>query len=522
MSMTTRQRNTTRNLLTGFGGRLLVVLLRFITRTVFIHTLGKSYLGINGLFSDILTMLSLTELGIGTALNYRLYKPLAHRNDHDVRVLVKFYRQAYMVIGCAIFILGLILMPFLPYLISDYDTLEVLGINAILIFSLYMAKTICSYLFFAYRSAVVAADQKNYIIETVDMIGNAITIGLQIAVLVIWCDFILYTAVEIFATILKNVVMSVIATRRYPTYFIKEKDSMSKAEVVTLLKDSGALFLLKIISVIITASDSLVLSAFLGLTAVGLYANYVLFKSALTSLIDKFYSACQASMGNLFATHDDDTNYSFFEVMNFLTVLLYGTCCVGIVVIVDEVMEAWIGSEYLIAQPFALAFGVSIFFAGIRNNLNKIREITGIFRQMWYSPLVASVVNLVVSILLVHRLGITGVVCGTILADVIVSFLISPFIIYRYAFQGRFALWEFYAKNIGYILVLTLVGCGDWWLCQRVFTGFGWLSVFVHTFICGVSVPLVLVALFYRTKECKYLVDTGLRMLGSLKKRKSV
>lgn len=152
------------NLITGTCGQLLITVLGFATRTVFIRALGAAYLGINGLFFDIFSMLSLTELGLGTALSFKLYKPLAERDEHRVRVLMKFYKQAYRVIGLAIFVLGLCLLPFLPLLIKDYDSLATLGINATLIYMLYLLQSVSSYLFFAYRSEVMREDQKTYIL----------------------------------------------------------------------------------------------------------------------------------------------------------------------------------------------------------------------------------------------------------------------------------------------------------------------------------------------------------------------
>src|SRR5690554_5632303 len=201
------------NIATGISGQFLSTILKFITRTVFIHTLGTAYLGINGLFSNILTMLSLTELGLDAAINFKLYKPLAERDEHRVRVLMKFYKQAYRVIGFVILLIGLAIIPTLRFIIKDYDSLEVLGINAVFIFILYLLQSVSSYLFFGYRSAVIKAAQKNYIINNVEIIMSVITNITQIIILYIWQDFVLYTASALLFIIVQNGVNAIFAQK---------------------------------------------------------------------------------------------------------------------------------------------------------------------------------------------------------------------------------------------------------------------------------------------------------------------
>ena len=220
MAQTTgRTKNSLLNITSSIVGQMLATILKFVVRTVFIHTLGKAYLGINGLFSDILTM---------TAINFKLYKPLAEGDDKRVRMLMKFYKQAYRVIGCVIFILGLCLIPALPYLIKDYDSLEALGINAALIFSLHILRTVSSYLFFAYRSAIMKANQKQYILDIAGYIITIATNLTKILVLVLWQNFVIYTATVIVFNIIQNLVNAIIAQHYYPQFFEKEPDSISK------------------------------------------------------------------------------------------------------------------------------------------------------------------------------------------------------------------------------------------------------------------------------------------------------
>ena len=512
--------NSIKNVTTSIGGQLLSTILKFIVRTVFIHTLGKSYLGINGLFSDILTMLSLTELGIDSAINYKLYKPLAEKDTKRVRILMKFYKQAYRIIGGVVLLLGICLIPTLPHLIREYDSLAALHINATLIFVLYIIKSVSSYFFFAYRSAIIKADQRKYVLDLVDYIITIIDSVVQILVLVLVKNFIVYTATMIFFIILRNLVNAVIATKQYPDVFLHEKESISKDEVVATLKDCGALFAFKLNGVIAKATDNTVISAFIGLPAVGLYSNYLLFYTTIKSLLDKIYVSVKASMGNLFALSDINKKYSFFLVMNFLSVILFGTAALGVSICADELIEVWIGNDFIIPTYFSALVGIEIFLHGITMNLEQIRNVTGVFRQMWYRPFISALINLVVSICLVQVIGIHGVIIGTILSILLTNIAFDPGIIYKYSFENYKSVSSYYLKNLLYVTILVVVGLFNKWLCSVILTSKGWLSVIVHSLIIVVDVPAVFIFIFRKSEECKYLIKTGERILAKFKKVK--
>ena len=512
MGKTNRTKNSIINFVTGFGGYLITVFLHFFVRTVFIHTLGKEYLGINGLFTNILSMLSLAELGIGAAIVYRLYKPLAEKDAQRVRVLVKFYRLAYRCIGFAILILGLLFIPFLPVLIKDYESLSTLGINAVLLFLLFLSNTVSSYLFLAYRSTVVVADQKRYI---VDLVNNSMQIArtiLQIIVLYLFRNFIIYTLVAVVSSIAASIINGIIAKKKYPLYFQPEESSLSKTEIKEMLQDCGALFVYKVNAVVVKASDNLVLSAFIGLAAVGLYSNYLLIYRTCRTLINKVFVAFRASMGDLFATENLESKYRFFRIANFLSAFLFGTAGVGVAVCANEVVETWLGSGYVLAQPVPILIAIELFFAGIVVCLGQVRGVSGVFRQAWYRPLLGIIVNIVVSVVLVQFWGISGVIIGTITSYVLTNFLIEPALIYKYAFNNVRPLSEYYKANLMYLLVCAAVATADLFICSHVFVGHGWFSVIVHVLITGLSVPSAFLVLFWKTEECRYLVNSALRI----------
>lgn len=518
MAKESRTKNTILNVVTGIGGQLLATLLKFVVRTVFIHTLGKSYLGINGLFSDILTMLSLTELGLDTAINFKLYKPLAEKDDQRVRVLMKFYKQAYRVVGTVILVIGICILPALPFLIRDYDSLESLGINASLIFILHILRSVSSYWFFAYRSAVMRAAQKKYVLDLVGFIVTIATSVAKIIVLLVWKNFVLYTASVIVFNIIQNIINAKISKKYFPQFFEKETDKLTKEEILGLFKDCGALFVYKVNRVVVKATDNLVLSKFIGLAMVGLYSNYLLFYNTAITILFRVYTAANASMGNLFATSDVGKKYRFFQVMNYLTVVLYGTAAVGVAVCADELIRVWISDSYVIAQPFSILVGIELIFSGLQSNLGQIRNVSGVFRQMWFRPILGIIINLGVSIWLVQVIGIYGVIIGTIAAYLLTNFLVDPVVIHKYSFNNYKPVSEYYKKNILYIFILILVGAFDLWLCGFVFVGHGWFSLIVHALIVCVTVPTVFIGLFWRTHECRYVVQLVKSILKKVKK----
>lgn len=521
MKKNSRTKNSMINMATGFGGQLLATILKFVVRTVFIYALGKSYLGINGLFTNILSMLNLADLGVGSAIAYRLYKPLAEKDEKRVRVLIKFYKLAYKVIGAVILLLGMLLIPFLPKLIKDYDTLEGLGINAVLLYMLFLMKSVASYLFLAYRSTVVTADQKKYILDLINYITQIVTSLIQIVVLVVFKNFIIYTMTALVLAVAESLLKGIIAKKKYPQFFLPEKESLSKAEVKEMFQDCGALFLYKINNVVVKASDNLVLSTFIGIAVVGMYSNYLLLYRTFVDLIKRLFSAFKASMGNLFATGTIEVRYRFFRIVNLTTALLFGTAGVGVAVCGNEVIETWLGADYVLAQPVPILIGIELFFAGILVNLGQVRSVSGVFRQAWYRPLLGIIVNIVVSVALVQVWGICGVIMGTIAAYVLTNFLIEPALIYKYTFQNYKPTMDYYKKNVGYLIVCTAVAAADMFVCSHVLTGHGWLSVAVHALFTGLSVPAVFALLYWKTEECKYLVQTASHLIGKILHRRA-
>ena len=514
-----RTKNTILNFISSIGGQLLTIVMQFVVRTVFVQTLGKSYLGINGLFTNILSMLSLAEMGVGSAIIFKLYEPLAKKDIKRINILMNFYKKVYRIIGITIAVLGVCLIPFLPKLINDYDKLETLHINAALIFLIFLFDSVSSYLFFAYKSAIVRADQKEYFIN---LISYIFTVGagiVQIICLLVFKNFVVYVSILVAKTILQNLAIAIFANKNYPYLKDKETSKISKEESKSIFKDCGALFVYKLNGIVLKSTDNIVLSMFLGLGYVAMYSNYYIFYTGIVSLFNKIYNSVGHSIGNLHTTNNPDKEYSVFESTMLIAAILGGTVCAGVCAVSDEFVSQWLGADWTLAQPFAFLMGFELFTASYKHAIGKYRTVYGLFKQGWIRPLFCMVINLVVSVALVKPLGIVGVLIGTISADWLTFIWYDPMVVHRFAFNNAFPLSRYFLKFAKYTVTTLAVSGLDYLICTRFLTGMGWFSVIVHAIICGVTAPLAIVLVSFKTPEAKYVVQLAKNEFSSVTRK---
>ena len=508
------------NFTSSVGGQFITLIMQFVVRTAFIATLGKQYLGISSLFSNILQMLSLAELGVGSAILFKLYQPIADENHHRIALLMKFYKRVYQVIGLVVFGLGVCLIPFLPHLIKNYDKLEALHINAVFIFILFLFKSAASYFFFAYKSAIIKAHQKEYLISLINYAFIFVSSIAQIACLYIFKSFTLYVIILIAEVIGQNIVVAILANHMFPYINEKTDESIGREEVEGIFKDCGALFLYRLNQVVLKATDNIVISTFLGLGTVAMYSNYYVFYNTINTLFNKLFDSVVHSFGNLHTTGDRKHEYQVFESANLITAILGATAGIGIFVVSDEFVNTWIGSEWIIARPFALLMGVEIFTLAFRKILGRYRNAMGLFQQAKWRPLAGMIINLIVSIALVNVWGVCGVLVGTIVADWSTYMWFDPMIINKYGFEGIYSIRRYYFKFLKYFAITCAVGALDWFICSHLFTGYGWFSVIVHAIICAVTAPAVLMGLCWHSPEGKYVLKIAGRYAKKIKRRK--
>ena len=513
----TRTQNSFFNMVTGLGSELLLVVMNFITRRIFIQTLGSSYLGIEGYFTNILSILSLTNLGFGTAIVFKLYKPIEEKDQRRIQVLMRLYREVYFVVGCIIGGLGLILIPFLPRLVRDYGRLASLGLNGVFIFLLYLSKTVSSYWFFAYKNAFIRATQKGYLLT---IVGYAVSIAdciAQILILVFTGNFVLYLVTQILFVILKNIINAIVCDRRHPYLREKITERVSRAEVIGIFKDCTATLLHQISGTVMRSSDNVVLGAMVGLGPVGLYANYLMIESNLSSLLNSVINATEASLGSLHSTNHLDWSRLCFRVVNFCSMWLYGVGGIGVAVLANEFIPLAFGQNNLVvtswttaggtvvSTPLAFLIGIEIYLYGQINYCRIFRNITGTFRQVKYRPIASVIVNLVVSAALVPWLGIAGCVVGTIVAYQTTYLIFDPRVICRSALQQ--SPRSYYLTNILYKAVTLAAGFLSWWLCSLISLG-GVIGFIVRGCVCVAAPSAVFTLCYHRTEEFRFMLHT--------------
>ena len=523
----TRTQNSFFNYLTDQISTVLVILLNFITRSVFIRYLGTSFLGIEGIFTNILSMLSLAELGFGSAIVFKLYKPIEEKDFHRIRVLLKLYRQVYRVVGFVVVALGLCLIPFLPKLVKDYDTFAALGLNPIVIFSLYLFNTASSYWVFAYKTAFVQANQKTYMLTVIGYAVSILNSVSQILALVLTRNFYIYLAVQISFVVIRNLVWAFVCDRKFPYAKEKVEESVSKEERKAFRKDCSALFLYRISNVMIGGSDNIVLSAILGLNAVGLYYNYTTVKNSVDSILYSFLRSIQASLGSIYSTGNLEWSRLIFRVVNLFTVWIYGVGGIGVAVLLNEFITLWVGPDFVVTSwmvngreimtPVAILMGIELYTTGQKYYCGSFRNAMGLFQELKYRPLVSVLVNLTFSILLVPRIGIAGCVVSTIIAAMTVNLIVDPLIIHKHAL--RQSPKRYFIRNILYKLVMGTSGVIVWFVCGRIPVP-GILGFVIRGMVCVALPSLIFSLCFFRTQEYRFLISSVVSLIPRKKDSK--
>ena len=501
MAQETRLKKSFRNLSVGIVYQVSCLVLNFITRTIFIHELGAEYLGINGLFTNILTFLSLAELGFGNAILYSMYKPLAKKDNNKLAALMNFYRKIYRIIAIIVFIFGVVLIPFLPYLVKIETAIP----NLTLYYFLFLLNSMSSYLF-AYKSSIIIADQKVYITKTYALIFLIIQFILQVSILYFMHDYILYLLVQIMCTFGNNIACAIKAKKMYP--FTSEKSELSKEEKENIFSNVKSIFIYKISGTIVNNSDNILISIMLGTIVVGYYSNYFLIISALTGLIDVLFTSVNASIGNINAEDNIFKKYQIFNVLNFLSFWIFGYFSVGLVLLFNDFITLWIGTDFLLSLPVIFAITLNFYILGILNPVWIYRDTTGLFRDTRTVSMVLAILNLVLSIILGHFLGLFGILFATAISRLCTTFWFYPLMLYKKIFN-RSAI-EYFLHQLKYFLLVVFAFIVSYLLTQGI------SNINIWNFILkGIILTIVTNFLFficiYRTNEWKYIYDVVLK-----------
>ncbi|WP_054028522.1 oligosaccharide flippase family protein [Bacillus sp. FJAT-28004] len=502
-----RVKSSILNITVGLGNQLIITILSFISRTVFINSLGMEYLGINGLFTSILAMLTLAEAGIGSSIIYNLYKPVADNDRPKIMALMELYKKAYYVIAGVVLLLGLVLMPFLDLFIKE-TSVE----NLNLIYILFLINTAAPYLFVS-KQSFLNVSQKNYIITAVFSISAIISTCMKIAILHYTENYLLYLAVESALSVMTSIILAIIADRLYP--YLKQKiNSKLDPEVkANFIKNMKAIILQNVGNYFIFGVDSILISSFVSIAAVGLYSNYKMLIDICRTFLNQVFANMYHSLGNLVAKESPEAVYRIFKVTYLLNFWLYSLLSIGLYLLIEPLIDIWIGSEFKMTNAVLLILVISFYERGMRNSLSAVKTTAGIFHEDRFAPLGQAVINLGISLVLVQYMGIAGIFIGTLVSALVVPFWYTPMLVYRKVF-----LQPVRHYFISYMLytVIGIVTCGIVGFVNHFLPSGNLLWLVLKGIICLVLVNVIYIGVFQRTEQFKYLLGIIRNLLNKL------
>lgn len=495
-----RKKNMARNFVSGFINRLVMSFFPFIIRTIMIQVMGAEYLGLNSLFTSILNVLSLSELGVGAAMVYEMYKPIAEGDKSRVCALLNFYKHIYRIIGAVILCVGLILLPFLNDLIKgDYPP----DINIYILYVIYLFNTVITYWLFAYKTALLRAHQRLDIINNIDSIVHLASYSLQIILLVSTRNYYAYIIILPVFTVINNLVDAVYVKKIYPEYV--ESGSLSKESQHTIFTRIKALFGHKLGGVLVNSTDNIVISMSLGLTSVALYNNYYQIYSLVASIVDMVYTSSTAGIGNTIALDGVDKNYKDFKKFSFYSMWLIMWCCCCLLCLYQDFMLIWMGEQYLFGLSTVILLTISFYVRHIRKVVLTYKDAAGMWYADKFKPIFEGIANLVLNLILVRFLGINGIVIGTILAMGIVGLPWETYVLFKGYFKKSI---RSYYQNLAIDSVLSLIVCAaTFCLCKFVATNI-YFQFIIKGFICVIVPNLAFLFIFRKRYETKNLATS--------------
>ena len=503
-----RTRYSIINMLFNIGGQFLTMLLSFINRMVFIRCLSAEYLGVNGLFTDVLSILNFAELGIGTAMVFSMYEPAARDDEQKLARLMNLYKWMYRAVAVSVLLFGLVLLPFLPYLIKGGEGIE----HITLIYMIYVLGSASSYLL-SYKNSIYQAYQKGYICAGWSMACECIKTVSQITVLLLTRNFILYLAVQQAIQFLPNIMVSRMVDKEFP--YLKECHELPEREERNgILKNIGAMSMHKLSTIIVRNTDSLLMSSFIGLATVGLYSNYRLVINALNNLMGKFAVAFSGSIGNFAVMENSDRLYKIYKEMDFMFFVMSAYLTGGLMMLFNPFITLLFGGRYCFSMTTVMVIVAEFYITRMRQTNLLFREAMGLFWNDRYKAVVESIINLVASLILVRQYGVTGIIWGTIISTLCTCAWVEPYIFLKYGVQDAWQkkLRDYFAEYLKRTLLTAAVSAAAVLWVQRFPVGnFG---IFILDGLLYTAVFAGVIVLFYRgSEEYDTLRQRGLKIL---------
>ncbi len=500
-----RTEYSARNTTVAIIARVIAILLGFCTRVVFTHTLSEEYVGINGLFTDILNVLALSELGIGTAITYALYKPIAEKDVEKQKSLMLLYRKFYRIVALLMLAGGLLVVPFLDVLIKNQSGVE----HLTGLYLMYLVNSVISYLLI-YKRSLIDAYQLSYIGVLYQTIFLIFQNGLQMLVLLMTKNFTLFLSLQILCTLLNNFCISKKADKMYPFLKDKQIQRLPEEEKQGIYRNIRAMLMHKIGSVVVNNTDNLLLSSMVGIVSVGMYSNYYLVIGSVRQVLNQAFQGITASVGNLGVEEGRERVKKIFEAAFFIGQWMFGFAAICLFELLPSFVELSFGAQYVFQMDVTLILCLNFYFTGMRQATLVFRDSLGVFWNDRYKSLVEAFINLAASVVLGYWFGVLGIFVGTLCSTVTTSLWVEPYMLYKHRLKASVRVYF-----LKYAMYFTVTG-GAWWvtdlLCRQV-SGKGWSHLLLRLAVC-ILVPNVLFLVVYgKTKEFTFLIRKAKNIL---------
>lgn len=505
-----RTKNSLRNSFSGIINKCVNLLMPFIIRTIMIQKLGQEYLGLSSLFTAIIQVLNLSELGIGTALVFNMYKPVAEKDYPMLKSLVTVYRKVYRIIGAVVLVIGLAITPFLTYII-DMSALEGTNINVYVLFFIYLANTVLTYLFFAYRKSLFMAYQRQDVVSRIDTVVHMLMFLVQIVLIYVTRNYYIYIIMMPLFTFIDNGIAALASRKYFP--HIDQETKTPPVDVKSILGNIRYLIGHRVGAVIINSGDSIIISAFLPMLTLTIYSNYFYVVTALAGFINVGYNAISAGIGNSLITKSKEENYALFNDLTYILFYIVSFSSIAMFNLYQPFMRIWMGDGLMFGINTVALFTAYFYTWQIRVMGLNFKEAGGMWKNDWIKPYVGMVVNLVMNFVLVQMIGVDGVLISTIVVMTLVYFPWETHVLHKDMFCVS---CKPYVLKFLYYFVVTLIGCAACHFLCGVIAVEGIWGLLLKGAAVVIAGNVLMILLTYKMMEFKHVV----RRMNGLWKRK--
>jgi len=503
MSAGGRTNKAIKNIVFNVINQIITLVLSFISRWVFIKGFGIGYLGLNGLFSDILSLLSMADLGFNTAMVFSFYKPLADNDHKHISALIGFYKRIYFIIAFAISVIGIALIPFLPLIVKLEYEVPYLTLYYLLSLSSVVSSYLC-----IYKTSILTADQKGYKVTKITIITNFLKTIIQVVSIVLFKNYILYLAIGTVVTIFNNIIASRLAQKEYP--YINDNNELPKNEKKQILHNISSVFLYKISSVLLNATDNIIISIIIGTVFVGLYSNYFIIQTKITALFSLFFTSMIASIGNLIVTENKDKRFEIFKCEQSMSYIFSGIVCSCYVLLADDFVKLWIGSEFQLDFHTTCAIGLNLYLSCVLQPLWSYREATGLYRKTKWVMFICAIENIILSIFLGKTIGITGVIFASAISRISTYVWYEPKILFYEYFGIKPKKYYFSILSNTFLIILIIL------LLYFLLSWFkinNWFNLIIKSAIIGSITTIIMIIIYHKSEGFAILKERVILLL---------